>query len=234
MGSEDLFKKRQALRTSQLSRKQAAKSSKETVLIVCEGSKTEPHYLDSLLIHLGLQSRVDRKEVMVDSRKTGLDPSRLVDRAIKLFDDKQAEGFTYDRVYCVFDKDCHTKYESACHKIKNQPLKKKRSTMYAITSVPCFEVWLLFHFTDSSAPFHASGSRSVCDQVIARLKTFKCFINYQKGDLDAFEKIKDKLGTARINAMKIWEQMDSNGDNPSTLVFQLIDHLEGFLDDRRK
>jgi len=227
VGSENLFKKRKALNTSQLGRKYAIKTSKETVLIVCEGSKTEPLYLDSLLRHFGLQQRVDRKEIAVDDRKTGLDPSRLVQRAIELFDAEQTKGFTYDRVYCVFDKDCHTKYESACQTINNQPLKKRRSKMYSITSVPCFEIWLLFHYTDSSAPFHASDSRSVCDQVIVKLKkSDPSFANYEKGDVNTFEYTINKIGTARINAERIWDQIAANGENPSTKIFQLVDDLE--------
>lgn len=233
MGSEDLFKKRKAAQTSQLQRRKANKTGKETVLIVCEGQKTEPVYLNALLCELNLQQRVSLGEILVDDRKTGLDPSKLVERAIRLFFDKRDNGMTYDRVYCVFDKDCHTEYESACRKIKEQPLREKRNgkarqlaEMIGITSVPCFEVWLLFHFTDSSAPFYGSGNKTPCDQVIAKLKTYNGFENYQKRAPDAFEKTKDKLETALTHAKRIWKQVSNNGDNPSTRIFELVTHLK--------
>jgi len=233
VGSEDLFKKRKAALASQLRRREANKTGKETVLIVCEGQKTEPVYLNALLRQLNLQQRVRLGEILVDDRKNGLDPSKLVERAIQLFFDKRAEGMTYDRVYCVFDKDCHTEYGSACNKINEQPLRETRNgetrqlaEMIAITSVPCFEVWLLLHFTDSSAPFYGSGNKTPCDHVIAKLKTYKGFENYQKRAPDAFEKTKDKLETALTHAKRIWKQIPHNGDNPSTRIFELVTYLK--------
>jgi hypothetical protein len=232
MGSEDLFKKRKAAQASQLKRKEITKPRKETVLIVCEGAKTEPAYLNALLRHFGLQNRVRLGEIVVDHRRTGLDPSKLVEHAEQLFFDKRNEGITYDRVYCVFDKDCHARYIAACERIGRQPLREKRSgkaplaEMTAITSVPCFEVWLLLHFTNSAAPFHGSEKYTPCEQVIAKLKTFRNFGSYRKSDATAFENTKDKLDAALINAERIWKQKENNGDNPSIRVFELVAYLK--------
>lgn len=235
MGSEDRFKKRKAAQAAQLKRQHAKKSGKDTILIVCEGAKTEPIYFRVLLRHFELQDRVRSEEILVDDRGTGLDPSKLLEHAKKLFFDKRNEGMTYDRIYCVFDKDCHAKYAEACKAIDGQPLSEKRggkeskterlAEMTAITSVPCFEVWLLFHFTNSSAPFHASGKKTPCEQVIDKLSKYPGFKNYKKGAGNAFENTKDDLDTALANAEKIWWQKDTNGDNPSTRVFELVAYL---------
>jgi hypothetical protein len=44
MGSDNLFHKRKARQIESLRRKKARRASYETVLIVCEGEKTEPNY----------------------------------------------------------------------------------------------------------------------------------------------------------------------------------------------
>ena len=51
-----------------------------------------------------------------------------------------------DKVFCVFDRDCHTSYKSALDKIKNhKPNRhaKSKPIYQAIISSPCFEIWLL-------------------------------------------------------------------------------------------
>jgi hypothetical protein len=233
MGKDDLFKKRKAIRTAQLRRKEAMRTGKETVLIICEGEKTEPNYFKALLRYLSLDNRLRLGEILVDDRKSGLDPSRLAEYAKKLFFDKRDQGITYDRVYCVFDRDCHTRYAAACKEIDGQPLTEKRAgkirrlaEMTAITSLPCFEVWLLFHFVQSSAPFSASGKRTPCERVVDKLVEYPGFEHYRKGDGKAFENTRDKLETAMKNAERIWNQKAANGDNPSTRVFELVAYLK--------
>jgi len=56
VGSEDLFHKRIAKTKTLLSRKKDARSSYERVLIICEGSKTEPNYFSDLVDCLELNS----------------------------------------------------------------------------------------------------------------------------------------------------------------------------------
>jgi len=38
--------------------------------------------------------------------------------------------------------------------------------------------------------------------------------------------VENQIGTARSNAKRIWDKRDTNGDNPSTQVFELINDLE--------
>lgn len=44
MGSEDLFHKRKAKSVKQLARNKSKRAPYDKVLIVCEGTKTEPYY----------------------------------------------------------------------------------------------------------------------------------------------------------------------------------------------
>ncbi len=233
MGSEDLFKKRKAAGAERLHRNKIGKAGKETALIVCEDSKAEPTYFKALLRDLGLGNRVRLGDIRVDDRKQGLEPSKLLDRAIDLFWERRASGATYDHVYCVFDKDCHTNYEPTRQRIERQPLREKRgdatlrlATMTAITSVPCFEVWLLLHFTSSPPSCHGSGRKSPCDQVLDEFKRYPELSNYQKNDPRTYEKTKGKLEIALANAERIWKQKEAKGDNPSTRVFELVAYLK--------
>lgn len=45
MGSDDLFKKRKVRKARDISRRIAKRSENKKILIVCEGQKTEPLYL---------------------------------------------------------------------------------------------------------------------------------------------------------------------------------------------
>lgn len=48
MGSDDLFNKRKAKGAKDLARKKSKREAYEKVLIVCEGSKTEPYYFEDI------------------------------------------------------------------------------------------------------------------------------------------------------------------------------------------
>jgi hypothetical protein len=48
MGSDNLFHKRKVRRAASLRRTAARRDSYDTVLIVCEGEKTEPNYFREL------------------------------------------------------------------------------------------------------------------------------------------------------------------------------------------
>ena len=52
MGTDDLFHKRKARKVTQLQRAKESREPYDKVLIVCEGEKTEPHYLMALRDHV--------------------------------------------------------------------------------------------------------------------------------------------------------------------------------------
>jgi hypothetical protein len=56
MGSEDLHHKRKAKKADKLARKKEKRASYEKVLIVCEGSKTEPNYFNELIEYYEINS----------------------------------------------------------------------------------------------------------------------------------------------------------------------------------
>jgi hypothetical protein len=65
------------------------------------------------------------------------------------------------------------------------------SKKFTIPSVPCFEFWLLLHFTYTTRPFDVPASDSICSKVVEELRNH--LSEYQKGQQDIFYKIQDKL-----------------------------------------
>ncbi len=213
MGTDNLFHKRKERKIELLRRRRAMKAPYEVILIVCEGGKTEPNYF----AELKRAFRLSNANVRICGR--GADPLNVVNFAIETFR-REPE---FDRVYCVFDRDRHDTYDAALDRVRRARL-GKGTKIFAIPSVPCFEFWLLLHFTYTTRPFYALPGDSICFRVIEELK--KYLPAYQKGDQDVFTKIQDKLDNAISNARRIQQfHQTSETDNPSTLVHCLVEYL---------
>lgn len=219
MGSDDLFHKRKARATGTYLRKNPSIQGKQRVLIVCEGEKTEPNYLKGLRVALGLHP----VNMVIDDKKNGLDPKRLVEHAIKRFN----KDNSFDHVFCVFDKDKHLTYAAALDKIGATHL-KGGAQLHAITSIPCFEIWILLHFAYTTGAFQAAADDSNCALVVRELHKEGRIPGYEKGAENVFDVVGDKLDTALLNAKRLEEfHRDIGTDNPSTKVYKLVEHLQG-------
>ncbi|MFO9208400.1 RloB family protein, partial [Legionella pneumophila serogroup 1] len=150
-GADKIFQKRKHRGPNSFKRSKNVREAYDVVLIICEGEKTEPHYIKELLSELKLSS-ANIKVVGL-----GTDPLTLVEYAVEEYNRTR----DYDRIYCIFDKDKHTTYEQAKEKITLlQKRVKKSIPIYAITSVPCFEYWILLHYVDTASPYNGVGSKS--------------------------------------------------------------------------
>lgn len=216
MGTENLHHKRKQRTRDSFKRKISRRDTYDVVLIVCEGKKTEPYYLKAFCDDRKLNS-ANIKVVGV-----GADPLKIVDHALKEFNETK----DYDRVFCVFDKDQHATYQDALHKIKTLRERIKNVIpIYGITSVPCFEYWILLHFVDSARPYNRAGKKSPGDLLLSEIKNY--IKDYHKGHKDIFNVTKHKLKIALDCAKKIYAQQEENGtDNPSTNMYELIEYLE--------
>jgi hypothetical protein len=219
MGSDDYFHKRKAKLVRDLKRKQAKRATYEKVLIVCEGEKTEPNYFRELRDFCRLNSA--NIEISGDC---GSAPISVVERAKQLYRDEHRKGIPFDRVYCVFDKDTHRSYEPALQAIKQV---SPKATFFAINSVPCFEYWLLLHFCYTEKPFHGvTGAKSSGDQVLDELR--KYIVDYAKGNHGYFERLIDALPQAIQYSKRALKSANISGaDNPTTLVHELVEYLQG-------
>lgn len=220
MGSDDLFHKRKARAGAELQRQRRERARNKRVLIVCEGTKTEPHYLRELLNDLHISQQVVRV-----APNDGVSPDRIVEHALKLYEEDAKAGDAFDQVYCVFDRDNHTTFDNAMQRI--QALNAAGKPFEAITSKPCFEVWLLLHFGYTDQPFHAAGKKSEGGQVVSALKTKQGFDKYGKGQKGVYGQLKTKLANALNNAERLRThnaKMDSI--NPATDVDILVKAIQ--------
>ena len=172
-----------------------------SVLIVCEGGKSEPNYLFGLVSTYRLSSANIRI-----TPADGTDPVSVVKYAQELY----VEG-KYDRVYCVFDRDEHPNYDEALQLIA------RLANFFAITSWPCFEIWILLHFIYSAAPRDRNG---------ALAEVLKYYGKYTKDCRTCFGDLKSRLDDALHHARRLeGENRKTGSTNPSTKMHNLVEYL---------
>jgi RloB-like protein len=177
------------------------RETKQSFLIVCEGTKTEPKYFKSF-------------RVPVRAEGVAKDPSGLVDCAKVL-----AKEDRYDQVWRVFDRDPGTdswtaeNFNSALHKAEALGFKVAYSN-------ECFEIWYILHFEylNTGLPRDDYGRK-----LRGHLKQ-----KYKKNDPDMYNKILDKQPMAIKFAKKLLASYDPHNpeqDNPCTTVHLLVEAL---------
>lgn len=203
--------RRQRRRPETYARRGPTREPYDVVLIVCEGTKTEPNYFGRLRTVYRLSSA----NIYI-TPADGSDPMSIVTYG-------EARLGDFDRIYCVFDRDGHQNYDAALRRISNSDA-GRNGKLVGITSWPCFELWALLHFRYSSAAFVASGGRSPCENVVRQLKD--CIPNYAKGHRTIFDDLAPHLNTGLQNAVRLANENAATGStNPATRVHELVDYL---------
>ena len=187
----------------------------DVVLIVCEGKKTEPEYFEGLKKACRLSS-ANIKVVPGD----GNDPVSIVKHALAEY---RKGG--YDRVFCVFDRNGHANYHEALDRAASS-LPGRKGRLEAITSVPCFELWILLHFAYATAPFVKTGNKSACDNVIDAVRIH--LPEYEKAMTGVFERLEPNTNKAITHANRLArDNRETASENPATKVHELVKFLRG-------
>lgn len=216
MGRDNSAKERQR---KQLERKLNQRASYDRILIVSEGSKTEPNYFGEIRA----AHRLHTANVVVGPSELGTAPIRVVRYAKELFEGgdrhRRIQARAFEQVFAVFDRDDHESYfdalrlaESLDGKLRSDA--KQPVRFRAIASVPSFELWLLLHYEDIRAPLHR-------DEVIRRLRQH--FPNYIKGAGNAFATTRDHLDVATQRAEALAARFTADHTpEPFTAVVDLV------------
>ena len=219
MGKDNQPKVRQA---KQLARKAGKRASYDRILIVSEGSKTEPLYLGEIR----KEHRLQTTNVQVQYSQFGTSPMKVVEYAEHLFvngdEEKSIRPRAFEQIYAVFDRDDHDSYHNALTKVAALDGKlhndlKQPVNFKAIASVPCFELWLLLHFEDALAPLHRA-------EVYQRLRQY--LPNYDKGQAGHYAHTCHSLADAIQRAERLASLTTArNGVEPYTDMHVLVQLL---------
>lgn len=203
-------------RPNSLSRSVGSREPKKRVLVVCEGSKTEPDYLSQLsrrsntaLIQLEL----------VDTPHTA--PKKLVEVAVELKreidkESKKAKDSPAkrDEVWCVFDVDQHLFLKEAIDQAGANGVRIALSN-------PSIEVWFLLHLKECTGFLERDDARR---RLEAELGT------YAKGQFDLTPLLgKYEVARARAKALDVKHAGDGTllpHNNPSSGVWDLVETLK--------
>jgi len=226
VGKDGQPKHRQEAR--ELRRHAARRQPADRLLIVCEGEKTEPLYLNEIRQELRLPSA----NIQVQPTAYGTEPLRIVEYAEDLFMSGNRErGIlprSFDRVIAVFDRDSHHTYHAAIAKAAslNERITNDEGVKVPfepVVSVPCFELWPLLHFEDVLAPIERGD-------VYQRLQQH--LPGYAKGQASLWAMTKPQLddATARAKALIAAGGHAHHGQLPFTEMHTLVDQLRHLKD----
>lgn len=203
-----------------LRRRPPSISPRETVLIVCEGAKTEPQYFKAL--RQGLRLRT--VEVVVEGEECGSSPISVVDHAIALRQEREIEArqspsvVAYDVIWCVMDVEAPKPHVSLAQAVD----KAKANGLRVALSNPMFEYWYLLHFERTSALMQRNKD------VMRKLK--KHHPKYKKNDPNFFGVVYPLTARAIKNSKAVLKEKHCGDDlqscNPSTHVHHVVEQLQ--------
>ena len=180
-----------AKKITETSRKGRKKKTHPVVVVVCEGTKTEPTYFRRF-------REKYRRNIIVDVASKRDNLSNLIQETVKRRNDHIAglENEEDCSAWCVIDADVDYKTPGN-HIIRNNQIKEAQKEAGNVIKIalsnPCFELWFLLHYI-----YTTSQMRNYND-VMKELSKQKGFEKYEK-IRDVFDILEDKLEIAKKNA----------------------------------
>lgn len=210
------MRSRQRRGASRLRRQHGQRTPKKRILVLCEGTKTEPLYLEavarssaSAIFELVVEGQGADPRTLV---KSGAERRKEAERAKRRTSDPNE---LIDAVWCVFDVDSHPAVVDACRQAA-------ANNVECAISNPCFEIWLLLHFQDHTA---------FVDRGVAVTTLRQHLPTYKKGSL-ILEDFAGRYVEARTRCQRLDDKHKGDGtalpdNNPSSGVWRLVDLIEG-------
>ena len=200
---------------AQLARKVGRRPVKKTIVVVCEGGKSEPQYIGALA-----QEAEVFEHAAVDLQIDGTGgevPLTLVRRAVDLATRDPKEHGEIDEVWCLFDVEWPRNHPNLPQALA---LARANGIKLAISN-PCFELWLILHFQDSSAWLdntQARRTRRSCDGQPGKSLDPALYMPTRHAA---------SARAVRLEQMHESAQRRFPNNNPSSGMFRLIASAEG-------
>lgn len=215
--ADQLFKKRQAEREKR--EQHFKKLRSESWLFVCEGEKTEPIYINSLIKYANSHS--NENPIKPEIKGIGKNTESLVLSVEEFFDYTDCccsqKAIPYSKVFVVFDKDSFKP-----NNFNNAIFVAKSKGYIPLWSNECFELWLILHYDY----YDIDNGREAYFEKLSKLIGHK----YQKNE-DLFSMIHtpQRLKTAMKNATALEKSFKENSPAkmvPCTQMYKLIVELQ--------
>lgn len=191
-------------------RKRGQRPTRNKMLIICEGEKTEPMYFEN---YRTPQNNLDVIPIP-SSRK---DVGSIVEFAKKKMQDLDIKGG--DSIWCVYDCD-----ENTDDRISTA-YRNAGNSINMCLSNPSFELWFLLHFSYIDSSLQNDG-------LIGLLK--RHIPDYSKNN-DCYQILYPLTDTAIKNSKKLEKlhldsgtELNSTRSNPSTQVYKIIEVIKQF------
>lgn len=186
------------------------------ILIAAEGkNKTEKLYLNHF--------NKSKKYSIIFSKGNYTDLINMINILEKEIKDRGMNKKDRDIAYCVFDTDCNISKQVQIDKANN---KCKKSNIELIKSNPCFEIWFILHYSNSTKQYNSNM------ELIDELK--KYIPQYEKSK-DIFQFISERTNIAIENAkrlesyhMKLGKDINAMECNPSTQVYKVLEKIKEY------
>ena len=221
MGTDDFFKKKRQARQKRKCELKIPKAN--SFLIVTEGAKTEPLYLNGIekQIKESIGGRVDVKIIpQIDVHGEGKSTNKLIDKTSEII---RKTPILYQEIWVVFDKDDFQDFDQA--------IERGNTLGYNIAwSNECFEYWAYLHFEYSDAALHRNDWQKKLDAIFEKYGLGDG--KYSKNNPEIYNLLNtfDGVSTAIKNAKRRMSNFNDTQDkpslyNPGTKMHVLVEKL---------
>ena len=203
----------------------ASKKRKENVreklvrfLIVCEGTKTEPHYFEALIKNYISTVR----EVTIEGE--GRATVALVDRTLEIKQElERKNAMSFDRARVVFDKDDFDDFNDAIKKAN-------KLGFHSAWTNEAFELWYYLHFEYLDTGIGRADYIKKLEEAFKE-KLGDSHFEYKKGNPDIYSLLqqygREDLAKRFAQQLRgLYTGTDYAAHKPCTMVDKLVEELE--------
>lgn len=203
----------------------ASKKRKENVreklvrfLIVCEGTKTEPHYFEALIKNYISTVR----EVTIEGE--GRATVALVDRTLEIKQElERKNAMSFDRVWVVFDKDDFDDFNDAIKKAN-------KLGFHSAWTNEAFELWYYLHFEYLDTGIGRADYIKKLEEAFKE-KLGDSHFEYKKGNPDIYSLLqqygREDLAKRFAQQLRgLYTGTDYAAHKPCTMIDKLVEELE--------